>query len=163
MAPRTPHGPVHPRIQCQRHRRRAAAADGWHQAEGDHLMMMMMIGLHLQTSSNPLLSLSTAGSGRAQFIRPQRSEASHQRRPNCRGEGEESSGQTGEAEGKTAKERPGAAQELTATTRGRQRAEQEDGEEAEFGTWISVSLMNYLWLSGKPGIPDCRFPKMETV
>lgn len=84
------------------------------------MRMVVMMGSLLQRNSDPLLSLSSAGSGRAQFVRPQHSEAPHQRRPNCGGEREESSGQTGETEGKTAQERPGAAQELTTTTRGSQ-------------------------------------------
>lgn len=61
---------------------------------------------------------SSAGSGRAPFVRPQRSEAANQRDPECSGEGAESSGQDGETEGEAAEEGPRAAQELTSTTRG---------------------------------------------
>lgn len=61
---------------------------------------------------------SSAGSGRAPFVRPQRSEAANQRDPECSGEGAESSGQDGETEGEAAQEGPRAAQELTSTTGG---------------------------------------------
>lgn len=123
-------------------------------------MMMMMpdltfyfnsgLSCHIERRPVSVVSavfLSSAGSGRAQFVRPQRSEASHQRRPNGGREGEKSSGQTGETERKTEEERPGAAQELRPTSGGGQgRTLRTDVSGVSVSVpQISVRVRHHIW------------------
>lgn len=97
-----------------------------------YLMFHKALSLSVLCPLSSVLSpLSSAESGRAQFVRSQRSEASHQRNPKCSREGEKSSGQDGETERKTKKKRSRTTQELSPATRGKQR----EGRRREEDSW----------------------------
>lgn len=68
--------------------------------------------------ADPVLS---SGSGRPQRVGPRRSEATHQRRAQRRGEAAEGCGEDGE-DGEAEKKKAGAVQQLSSAAGGRQRA-----------------------------------------
>lgn len=100
------------------------------QMNGSRLKVRMKV-LQVSVSRRTDLCSLSAGSGRAQFIRPQHAETTHQRPTGGGHEGEKSSGQTGEEEGKAAKETPGAAAKLRLGVGGR--CESEGGWKSRVG------------------------------